>query len=273
MLVRELPALGGFPDGAVEAGFLCSEDTLYFVDGDGSCPSEWRINMNHEVDDNWVEVSREQYEVALAAKNDGWIEWGGGECPVEKGTLVDVKYRNCKINKHVKAGVPDNGGSIDTVYAFSWYKIGAEYDIISYRLHQPQEEEHSETSEEDLNECIGQAPLPLWNGDGMTPPIGCVCELSWGGDKWLQCKIIFAGDEIVLVNLATREAAYHLSDVRFRPIRSESERKRDAMVNDMVETIFYYYGNPKGAEGYIGLAERIIEAIEVGKIPGVKLEG
>lgn len=81
LLVQELPALGGFPDGAVEAGFLCSNDTLYFVNKDGDCPSEWRISMKYDVEDRWVEVTREQYESALAAKNDGWIEWGGGKHP------------------------------------------------------------------------------------------------------------------------------------------------------------------------------------------------
>ena len=38
LLVQELPALGGFPGGAVEAGFLCSDDTLYFVNKDGDLP-------------------------------------------------------------------------------------------------------------------------------------------------------------------------------------------------------------------------------------------
>ena len=103
LLVQELPALGGFPEGAVEAGFLCSDDTLYFVDKDGDCPSEWRISMNYEVEDRCVEVTRDQYEAALAAKNEGWIEWSGGECPVEESVLVDVKFRDGSIHKAQRA--------------------------------------------------------------------------------------------------------------------------------------------------------------------------
>ena len=34
------------------------------------------------------ELTKEQYESALAA-SDGWIEWGGGECPVGYEVLVE----------------------------------------------------------------------------------------------------------------------------------------------------------------------------------------
>lgn len=36
------------------------------------------------------DLTKEQYESALAASG-GWIEWGGGECPVEEGALVDIR--------------------------------------------------------------------------------------------------------------------------------------------------------------------------------------
>ncbi len=57
-----------------------------------------------------------------------WIKWEGGECPVEKGTLVDVKYRDGGINEHVKAmGYWDN----------DWHNDGEPGDITAYRLHEP----------------------------------------------------------------------------------------------------------------------------------------
>lgn len=188
LLVQELPALGGFPEGAVEAGFLCSDDTLYFVNKDGDCPSEWRISMNYEVEDRWVEVTREQYEAALAekehplpwdeknkpcptlgaecrgcpdcgrrvsctsdditddavraemgmnsramdaalaAKNDGWIEWGGGKHPpVSTNTVVDVKLEK----GYVQSGYPTG--------EYSWEHIWQGSNIIAYRLHKIQE--------------------------------------------------------------------------------------------------------------------------------------
>ena len=38
------------------------------------------------------QVTRDQYEAALAASS-GWIEWCGGECPVDSDAIGDVKYR------------------------------------------------------------------------------------------------------------------------------------------------------------------------------------
>ena len=79
LLVRELPKRGGWPEGAIEAGFLCSDTILYFVDENGDCPSEWRINMGESVEDNDVEISMNQYQSALAASQK--VEWSGDGLP------------------------------------------------------------------------------------------------------------------------------------------------------------------------------------------------
>lgn len=81
---------------------------------------------------------------------DGWIDWPGGECPVDGDSLVQVKYRNGFVNhaEPAKFYIWTNGyGSCSTTDA----------DIIAYRLHQPQEAEQAEADDEaDLNDCIGQ---------------------------------------------------------------------------------------------------------------------
>lgn len=223
-------------------------DNLYSTDGRGCL-----IQIDRDdVDGQWQSaiITREQYEAALAAKNDGWIDWPGGECPpVSTSTVVDVKFKNGNVQSGYPAG------------EYSWEHAWQGANIIAYRLHQPQEVAQAESEQEaDLNDCIGQAPTTEWNGEGL-PPAGCVCERSWAGDKWLQCKIIFTGDEIVLVKLATREAAYQLSDVRFRPIRSEAERKRSDIIDAL--TNFTLRGD----------ATDIYDAIAAGKIPGIKLDG
>jgi len=68
--------------------------------------------------------------------SEGWIQWNGGEMPVEKGTLIDVKYRNGKINLHISAGTPliDNG-SITGKYACYWWSSESDWSIVAYRLH------------------------------------------------------------------------------------------------------------------------------------------
>ena len=46
------------------------------------------------------ELFRQALEIALPVLeqqergDDGWIEWGGGDCPVPKGTLVDIRLRD-----------------------------------------------------------------------------------------------------------------------------------------------------------------------------------
>lgn len=81
VLVEELPKRGGWPDGAIGAGFLSGEGALYFWDKNNNCPPKWTIDTDIEVEDSDEEITREQYEAALAAKNEGWIEWGGGKHP------------------------------------------------------------------------------------------------------------------------------------------------------------------------------------------------
>lgn len=68
---------------------------------------------------------------------DGWIEWGGGECPVEAGSIVDVRYRDGRENFHVKAMSYDRTGSIKSLSATCWGNINVGSDIVAYRPHKP----------------------------------------------------------------------------------------------------------------------------------------
>ena len=61
---------------------------------------------------------------------DGWIEWKGGECPVDADKTVYVNYRDGgKTPKAVKAG------------SQRWDHSGLGGDIIAYRLHKPEQVE------------------------------------------------------------------------------------------------------------------------------------
>lgn len=214
--------------------------------------------MNNEVDDNWVEITREQYEAALAAKSDGWIEWGGGECPVPRGTLVDVKYLCGDVNRHIKAGEPDSSGSIDTAFAVRWSKLGAEYDIIAYRLHQSQEEVQAKADDEaDLNECIGQDAAPVWSGEGL-PPVGCECEYtkeSLPGDEWTQCTVDYVGSSFVVYrDCYGVELTGIIGDIKFRPIRSEADEKRDDRASAIDGFISGFRGQKTGSNKELAYA-------------------
>lgn len=244
-----------------------------------------------DIDGQWQSaiITREQYESALSAKNDGWIEWGGGECPVPCGTIVDVKHRCGAVSENQQAWPKGHKESHIMVNPLSnagqafWRHENSVMDIIAYRLYQATKSEQvradvwnayagiEEASDEiDLNECIGQSPVTTWGGEGL-PPVGCECERSWAGDKWLQCKIIFSGDDIVVVKLATREAAYRLSDVRFRPILTEAERKRDIATQSM-NSVWREVAGKEVNGKLLSIYEVIYDAIAAGEIPGVKLE-
>lgn len=286
ILVEELPKRGGWPEGAK----CITQDADLMVEPAACDPSDanyrgegyWFLDSSRiggfgvdtlASDYTTAIITREQYESALAAKNDGWIDWGGGgECPVPRGTLVDVRYRNGEENHHVGAGIPfDDTGSNHNRNAADWENNGNLLDIIAYRLHQPQEVAQTETEQEaDLNECIGQAPVTAWSRDGL-PPVGCVCERSWAGDEWLRCEILFMSHQIVVVKMKESgvEDAYNIGDVTFRPIRTEAERKRDEAIEEMIKIATMYTTKSLGLD----LAfNSIYNSIAAGEIPGVKLE-
>lgn len=61
--------------------------------------------------------------------DDGWIEWKGGECPVSKGTLIDIKDRDGEI--HVGSEALD---WTNEPQHWRHAKSGSMVDIIAYRL-------------------------------------------------------------------------------------------------------------------------------------------
>lgn len=175
--------------------------------------------------------------------------------PVSTNTVVDVKLEK----GYVQSGCPAG--------EYLWEHVWRGSNIIAYRLHKPQEAAQPKADEEaDLNECIGQDAAPVWNGEGVLPPVGCVCERSWADDEWQSCKILFASNQIVVVKLkeSGMEDAYNIGDVTFRPIRpirSEVERKRE----EAVKTIMLM--------GWCqAFAEEIYDLVAAGKVPGMKLE-
>lgn len=258
ILVEELPKRGGWPEGVSKISST-SCGRVFF---DGQSPHGFTLPVASDAWDSHKHpfsytnaVTREQYEAALAAKNEGWIEWGGGECPVDASEMVDVIF--------------GHGGRMSTNIAdcWRWNHEGTDSDIIAYRLHQPQEAVHPKADDEaDLNECIGQDSATVWNGEGVIPPVGFVCERSWAGDEWQSCKILFASGQIVVVKLkeSGMEDAYNIGDVTFRPtrqIRSEAELKREEAVKAIMLT-----GWCQSA------AEEIYDLVAAGKVPSMKLD-
>lgn len=266
ILVQELPKRGEWPDGVNK---ISSHATgRVFFDGNFA-PQGFSLPR---ADDGWHQlkhpfsytngVTREQYEYALAAKNDGWIDWAGGECPVDTKTLVDIRL---KVGFTYKSCHPGD---------YSWRHAGGGGDIIAYRLHKPMKSEQvradawnayagtTEADDEaDLSECIGQDAAPVWNGEGL-PPVGCECECECQfRGEWQKCTILFSGKRIVVVMVDDDEYPFESKGSLFRPTRSEAEQKRDEAVKAIMLT-----GWCQNA------AEEIYDLIAAGKVPGMKLE-
>lgn len=99
-------------------------------------PKYWNKTIVHR--DEFMKRWNERNHIV---DSEGWIQWSGGEMPVENGTLIDIKYRNGKTNLHISAGTPlvDNG-SISGKYACDWLSSESPWSITSYRLHAPQKQ-------------------------------------------------------------------------------------------------------------------------------------
>ena len=273
LLVKELPKRGGWPDGALNAtqdkdGEVCFSDGAVPEFGYAAWEGgDWCGNEFHTIrasDYATAIVTREQYEATLAASkavvgHNGWIQWDGGECSVDSDAIVEVKFR--WHNQHQYSN--DRAGD------FYWSHNGFDGDIIAYRLQQPTKSEQAcddaaeADDEADLNECIGQDVVLEWDGVGL-PPAGCECEVKRAID-WVKCKILFISDAHVVL-MADEECCWNTCACQFRPLRTESERKRDAAIKDMLTIIDCNGVDPKNS------AIQIYDAIAAGKIPGVKLD-
>lgn len=142
LLVKELPQRGVWPAGVDAVRQNCKGQLFEIY-------SDYCSDFKLEKCDDWITdvVTKQQYEAALAA-SDGWIDWHGGECPVDSDAIVEVKYRSPNPYQHNN----DRAGD------FSWSHNGGRCDIIAYRLQHPgfKSRANDDRLEQDLNECIGQ---------------------------------------------------------------------------------------------------------------------
>ena len=278
ILVEELPKRGGWPKSAncitqdgdlrVEPAYChpsvakCGDDGFWFLDSS-------RIG-GFEVDTlasdyTTAIITREQYEAALAAKNDGWIEWGGGVIPISTNTFVDVKFNNGDVRLGKIAG------------EYSWEHVWEDSNIIAYRLYQPQEVAHTEAEQEaDLNECIGHASATEWNGEGL-PPVGCECEFMKhtldATPNWRRGIIKYVSEYTVVIveALSPGEFVAHPRTCDFRPVRTEEERKRDIATQSM-NSVWREVAGKEVNGKLLSVYEVIYDAIADGEVPGIKLE-
>ena len=112
--------------------------------------------------------------------------------------------------------------------------------------------------------ALAESQKPAWNGEGV-PPVGCECECQFL-DAWHVCKVLFVGVEVIVGVIDGSERAFSVNHTKFRLIKSEAERKREAAIEAMQREA------DEGNNWIYSEYEIIYDAIAAGKIPGVKLD-
>ena len=109
---------------------------------------------------------------------------------------------------------------------------------------------------------------PAWNGEGL-PPVGCECEVSVdGGRSWCTYRATNEKNGVRLIEIGNLTEEFQNNNFIFRPLRTESEIKRDAFINAVLDDM-------RTIPCDLSLRDEvavIYDAIAAGKIPGVKLE-
>ena len=81
-----------------------------------------------------------------------------------------------------------------------------------------------------------------WHERGELPPVGCECEIRHNCWREFQrITVVAITREYVIVeydSVVAREQHYHLSDMTFRPLRSEREKAIDEMANLIAKSVF-----------------------------------
>lgn len=276
ILVRELPRRGGWPGDAVAIS-VSSNMAVYAHermpnriisgvwtdDNEDTFGKYGRVFLLDESPDYREKpVTREQYEAALAAKNDGWIDWGGGECPVGASEMVDVIF--------------GHGGRMPTNIAdcWRWNHSGTSSDIIAYRLHKP------------VGQQIPTEETSIWNGEGL-PPVGCDCEYQDSNtNEWYPVTIQYVSDQLIVIcgvtNILGEEQKTEIAkDIicdkpQFRPICSEADKKREVGVLSLSKAGGadpFSYGEKLSDGELIGSAWYVLyDKIAAGEVDGIRID-
>lgn len=100
--------------------------------------------------------------------------------------------------------------------------------------------------------------------------MGCECEFISNDTSWGVVRVIGMDDDKVVIK-PSGEVYYGITPSNrqvFRPLRTESERKRDAFINAVLDDM-------RTIPCDLSLRDEvavIYDAIAAGKIPGVKLD-
>ncbi len=126
--------------------------------------------------------------------------------------------------------------------------------------------------------ALAASQQSAWNGYGL-PPVGCECEYTMnGGEAWWKCTINYivgysglvmgcdcpGGEQYVHFESYNRKK----QQLKFRPIRTEAERKREESISKIQSHAHVDFVAPIST----GQAVALYDAIAAGKIPHITLK-
>lgn len=195
ILTEELPKRGGWPNNATHCVCMADEHVGVVSFTKDGAPvfnnesNEWTILTDNDsswhyfdfeseqpIDRETSIITRDQYEAALEEKEHP-LPW-------------DEKSKPCPTLGAECRGCPDCGRRVsctsdditdDAVRAEMGMNSRALDAALAKQVEQMQIKGNlTESDFADLNDCIGQAPAPVWNGEGL-PPVGA--EFNYGSHR------------------------------------------------------------------------------------------
>lgn len=128
--------------------------------------------------------------------------------------------------------------------------------------------EGEQVTRKQYESALAASQKPAWSGEGI-PPVGCECEVSVdGGRSWCTYRAINEKNGVRLVEIGNLTEEFEDDNWIFRPLPTESERKRDAFINAVLDDM-------RVIPCDLSLRDEvavIYDAIAAGKIPGVRLD-
>ncbi|WP_312768644.1 hypothetical protein [Enterobacter soli] len=141
---------------------------------------------------------------------------------------------------------------------------------------------------EDLHKSVAReqyeaaltASKPEWDGEGL-PPVGVNAEVFFSADtkpKWFSFLAKFIGENHVIALVGLEEISYKkdellTSDVKFAPLRSEEDRKRDEITQSILDILNDYdFELVHIRTDQKRIATDIVERIASGMIPHIRID-
>ena len=136
---------------------------------------------------------------------------------------------------------------------------------------EPAEDRANAIVTRDQYEAALAASKAEWNGEGL-PPVGLNAEVLFINDdspKWYSFVVSYIGKDNVIAMVGLEEFPYTKTElsssaVKFRPLRSEADKKRDEIIEALKEGLGH-------AHGLYDLMQ-IYHLINSGKIPHIRID-